>query len=184
MYDAFADPACHVGSNVLKNIPGLRSQPVLDRFEAVATGRRFLEPCRLAAKAFATTRRSTATFSKTCTAGQVGSKGDSMFCYPEHLATETGRVFDELRKARHLRGRDADGFAHGAAHFLGELNAIHPFRDGNGRSQLTFLRSLADQAAHPLDFRNFQPEAFLEAMIDSFHGDERPLTRTIERLIT
>lgn len=44
MYDAIDDPYCYPGSSVLKNLPGLTSQEALDRFEAVASGRRFLEP--------------------------------------------------------------------------------------------------------------------------------------------
>jgi hypothetical protein len=44
MYDAIADPYCYPGTTVLKNIPDLRSQEDLDRFETAATGRRLLEP--------------------------------------------------------------------------------------------------------------------------------------------
>jgi len=44
MYDAVADPYCYPGTTVLKNIPGLRSQGDLDRFETVATGRASWSP--------------------------------------------------------------------------------------------------------------------------------------------
>lgn len=40
MYEAFADPYCHAGTTVLKNIPGLRDRAALERFETVATAQR------------------------------------------------------------------------------------------------------------------------------------------------
>jgi cell filamentation protein len=44
MYEAIVDPYCYSGSTVLKNIPGLRSQRALDRFEAAITAQRADEP--------------------------------------------------------------------------------------------------------------------------------------------
>lgn len=73
--------------------------------------------------------------------------------------------------------------ASGAARFLSELNAIHPFREGNGRAQNTFLALVADQAGHPLDLDRLNPDAMLAAMIASFNADEGPLTAVIRQLI-
>jgi cell filamentation protein len=44
MYEAHADLYCYPGAAVLKNVPGLRSQDDLDRFEAAATTQRADEP--------------------------------------------------------------------------------------------------------------------------------------------
>ncbi len=112
------------------------------------------------------------------------SKGGSAFCYPEHIAQQLKRVFADLRSQTWLRGRDAKTFAAGAAHFLAELNAVHPFRDGNGRTQLAFLAVLADQAGHPLDLAaRLEPEPFLKAMIASFYGDEILLRKQLLELM-
>jgi len=48
-----------------------------------------------------------------------------------------------------------------AAAFLAWLNAIRPFREGNGRTQLTFIALLAAQAGHPLDLSRLEPARFL-----------------------
>lgn len=69
------------------------------------------------------------------------------------------------------------------AHFLAELNAIHAFREGNGRTQLTFFALLAVHAGHPLDFRKLDPHEMLDAMIASFDENEAPLAAAIRRLI-
>ncbi|MEL6245622.1 MAG: Fic family protein [Pseudomonadota bacterium] len=59
------------------------------------------------------------------------------------------------------------------------LNAIHPFREGNGRTQLAFASALSDHAGHPLDFDKLEPAEFLDAMIISFTGDEGPLAKCV-----
>jgi cell filamentation protein len=63
------------------------------------------------------------------------------------------------------------------------LNAIHAFREGNGRTQLSFFSLLADRAGHPVDLEKLDPGAMLNAMIASFDGDETELTTNISRLI-
>jgi cell filamentation protein len=63
------------------------------------------------------------------------------------------------------------------------LNAIHPFREGNGRTQTMFLALLADQAGYRLWFERLRPKSFLAAMIQSFYGDEQTLALHLRRLM-
>jgi cell filamentation protein len=93
------------------------------------------------------------------------------------------RIFLELRDSDYLRELDAQSFALAAAHFLSELNAVHAFRDGNGRAQLAFLALLAARTGHPRSLARLRPEAFLAAMVTSFHRDERPLALQLSELI-
>ncbi|WP_353643598.1 Fic family protein [Mesorhizobium sp. WSM2239] len=93
------------------------------------------------------------------------------------------RRFNWLKQQDFLRGLDEQGFAADGAHFLGELNAIHPFREGNGRTQMVLFGLLADQAGHPLDLEQLEPEIFLPAMIEAFNGDEVRLAAEIRRML-
>jgi cell filamentation protein len=93
------------------------------------------------------------------------------------------RIFDDLAAKRYLRERTGDEFARGAATFLAELNAIHPFREGNGRTQLTYLTLLAEKAGHPLDLDRLDPDAILQATIDGFNGSELALAHEIRRIL-
>jgi cell filamentation protein len=111
------------------------------------------------------------------------SKDRSSFCFPENIAREMQGVFGRLHGVDFLRGRDREGFAEGAAQFLTYLNAIHPFREGNGRTQLTFITLLAAKAHHPLELSRLDPESFLQAMIASFFGNEAPLRRQLRNLV-
>ena len=107
-----------------------------------------------------------------------------MFCYPENIESEATKLFAKLKADKYLRGLASKDFAKQSAHFLAELNAIHAFREGNGRAQLSFFLLMAEQAAHPLDLEDFDPDAFLQAMIVSFDDDEASLAGLIEGLVT
>ena len=106
-----------------------------------------------------------------------------MFCYPEHIDGEMRKLFGRLRDNRYFQGLRPDEFARRVAHFLSELNAIHPFREGNGRTQLALLTLLAERAGHPLALDNLEPKAMLAAMVTSFSGNETKLTKLIETLV-
>ena len=105
------------------------------------------------------------------------AKGGNAFCYPEHIDREMKRLFADLKKREFLRGLGVGEFAEGAAHFLAEVNAIHPFREGNGRTQLSFLQILAERAGHSIVRSVAAHAAILNATVRSFGGDERPLAQ-------
>jgi cell filamentation protein len=111
------------------------------------------------------------------------SKEGSAFCYPEHIDREMRRLFADLSAQKYFRGLDAAAFSEKAAHFLAGLNAIHPFREGNGRTQLSFLTILAERAGHPLHLERLDPKAMLNATIASFGGNERALAKLIGDLL-
>jgi cell filamentation protein len=110
------------------------------------------------------------------------AKGGNAFCYPEHIDREMKRLFADLKKREFLRGLGVGEFAEGAAYFLAEVNAIHPFREGNGRTQLSFLQILAERAGHSIVWSVAAHAAILNATVRSFGGDERPLARIIRGL--
>ena len=69
-----------------------------------------------------------------------------------HIAGALNAAFGKLAKERLLVSLAEGEFAEGAAFYLGEINAIHPFREGNGRTQREFIRQLALTAGHPLSW--------------------------------
>ena len=190
MYKAEADPYCYPGTTVLINLLGTPDQVKLDAFEAEMTADRATEPLpagRFSYQHYCAIHRHL--FQDVYPwAGKIRTvriaKEGSAFCYPEHIDREMRQLFAELAKQRRLRGLDARTFAKKAAHLLAELNAIHPFREGNGRTQLSFLVALAEHAGHPMDLDRFDPQAMLRATIASFGGSEEPLETLIRKLIS
>ena len=188
MYDAAADPYCYKGTTVLKNIPGIRDQAVLDRFEAVITAQRSDESLpagQLSVAHYCAIHRHL--FQDVFIwAGKFRTvrihKNRSAFCYPEYIAQEMRKLFADLKGHHYFRNLSVDEFSTRVAHFLSTLNAIHPFREGNGRTQTTFLVLLAYRAGHPLNLEKLTPERFMSAMVASFEGDGQPLVSELKRL--
>ncbi len=189
MYDAIDDPYTYENSTVLVNKLDLRDQAELDAFEAEISGARAEEPLPegiLDFKHFKAVHhhlfQDVYDWARHVRTVRI-SKGGNPSCFPENIADQATRLFDDLRTADYLRNLDTEAFSAKAAHFLAELNAIHAFREGNGRSQLTFFALLADHAGHPLNLDKLEPEEMLKAMIASFAGDERKLRAIIEKLV-
>jgi cell filamentation protein len=78
-------------------------------------------------------------------AGQIRTvaiaKG-ATFCLPQYIESSAAVIFDDLRDEDYLRDLDRDAFTGRLAHYLGEVNALHPFREGNGRAQRAFFGQL------------------------------------------
>ena len=111
------------------------------------------------------------------------SKGESHFCYPEHIDDQLVTLFGGLNSDNHLKDLTRDGFAKKAAAFLTTLNVIHTFREGNGRAQLSFLLLLSENAGRPLDLAHMDPDAMVEASIAHFFGEERSVTKNLYDII-
>ena len=93
------------------------------------------------------------------------------------------RIFGELRREKFLTGLTPEAFAPKAAHILAEINAVHPFREGNGRIQLTLLALLAENAGLAFNEDLLDRERVIAAMIESFSGSEAPLAALIRDLV-
>jgi cell filamentation protein len=189
MYEVIQDPYCYPGTTVLKNKLGLRKQDELDKFEAEISLQRSAEPLpsgTLSYKHYCAIHRHL--FQDVYTwAGKPRTvriaKGGSMFCYPESIDREMKKLFKQLAEAKYFKGLSPQKFAQEVAHFLAELNAIHAFREGNGRSQLSFLILLAERAGYPIDLEKMDPEGIMQAVIASFNGEEKPLAAVIQGLL-
>lgn len=189
MYDAVADDYCYPGTTVLKNKLDLRDTGELADFEAEVSDTRSDEEAPDGNLDFTHFKAIHHHLFQDVYdwAGEIRtvrmSKDSSMFCYPENIESEAKKLFARLKQNKFLKGFSAEAFAEKSAHFLSDLNAIHAFREGNGRTQLSFFLLLADQAGHSVDLENFDPDAFLTAMITSFGGDEAPLAAIIVDLV-
>jgi len=89
--------------------------------------------------------------------------------YPFTLIQFLQRNLDErfarLASEGYLKALGAGAFADRAASYLGALNTLHPFREGNGRTQREFIRGLALEAGHKLDWSRVTPKQMVEASI-------------------
>ncbi len=185
-YGSFDDPYCYEGSSVLRNVQDLKSEAELERFEVAMSKLRSSEPLpdgNLNPVHYRAIHHHL--FQDVYDwAGEYRiiriAKNDAMFCYPDHIAEQMDVLFATLTNGPLAGGAAREDFIAAAAQFLADLNAIHPFRDGNGRSQLTFLFLLGERVGHRLDMTRIRPEAMLAAMVESFQGRLGALRGEIE----
>lgn len=187
-YGSSKDPYCYSGTTVLKDRPGIRDRDRLQEFETVRFRRRTedgLPSGKLDKHHYYALHRHAfqdvydwAGKPRTIRIG----KGGNWFCFPDFIDGELDRLFGDLKAKNHLVGLPLDDFASAAAHFIAEVNAIHPFREGNGRTQLAFLRLLCLNAGFGFRASVLERERVISAMIASFDGRLDPLAALIRDL--
>lgn len=106
------------------------------------------------------------------------------FCAPADLAAAGERLFVQLARHRCLHGLDRDTFVDALAWLLGEINGLHPFREGNGRTQRAFLGQLARTAGHPVRWAAMDPaENVAASRAAHLDGDRAPLRAMLDALV-
>src|SRR5664280_1411278 len=140
-----------------------------------------------AATTSGTCRRSTAPSSVTSTRGRRAAHRRDRQNRPvlparahHHLRQ---RPVARLAAEQHLRRMDRETFVDRLTYFAGEINALHPFRDGNGRTQRAFLGQLARDADHHLSWSRLDRHRNTEAFAASLNGDDAPLRELLAGLV-
>jgi cell filamentation protein len=111
------------------------------------------------------------------------AKPGSMFALPEHIEGYATKVLRQLSDERHLHDLPRDGFAERLTYYYAEINAVHPFREGNGRAQRAFLRQLALDAGHTLTWEHLDSQVLVHASQCSLRGDNLPMRDLIEKVL-
>jgi cell filamentation protein len=110
-------------------------------------------------------------------------RGTALFSLPQHLPADAGELFSWLTRKDHLRGLPRDAFVDGLTELHSDLNALHPFRDGNGRAQRAFLGQLAREAGHPIRWAGLDAEENAMASKAAHEGDDQALRAMLDRLV-
>jgi cell filamentation protein len=97
------------------------------------------------------------------------------YCRPEYIDANLSTLFRKLEREDYLTGLDPDTFAEQLADRWGELSAIHPYRDGNTRSQSTYVSAIAERAGHPIDWERVDVDELRTARLHAVAGNDRPL---------
>ena len=106
----------------------------------------------------------------------------NMFCNVRFLSEQADEIFGKIQKENFLRGLDRKEFIDRTAFFFGEINALHPFREGNGRTQREYFRELALCSGYRIDFSKVTEEEMISVSIDSFIRDYNKLRGMLERI--
>lgn len=91
-------------------------------------------------------------------------------------------IFSKLKKENYLLGLSRNKVYERLGYYLGEINVLHPFREGNGRSQRIMIEYLAQVAGYNVDFSKVSSSEMIEACIDSFKGNYAKMTEIFKNI--
>ena len=111
------------------------------------------------------------------------NKGGHQFQFRRYIQTGMQDVHRRLVQSKFLKALSPDEFARQAGVIIGDVNYIHPFREGNGRTQAQYLKQLAMRAGHDLDLRRIDPALWIEASKSSHGADYELMGRVIRQAI-
>lgn len=180
------------GTNVLRNKPGLMDGNRFSSMESTITGLRMLELDSCPQKGSFNLIHLKAIHKRIFGdifewAGEIRtvdiSKSTVQFCRSEYIEDNADKLFKELAEENHLKDLDGDVFVQRLAYYFSEINVIHPFREGNGRTQRKFIEQLAREAGHFLSFEGVGESEMIHACEYAMFRDESKLEVLLSKCI-
>lgn len=107
----------------------------------------------------------------------------NMFCKVQFINAQANEIFCSLKSDNFLSGISREEFVKKSAYYFSEINALHPFREGNGRAQREFIRELALHQGYSVYFADIGESEMLNASITSFICDYEKMERLFDKVI-
>lgn len=76
-------------------------------------------------------------------------------------------LFNQLKKENCLIGKNLNDFSERASYYMAEINVLHPFREGNGRSTREFIKELANECGFDLQWSKVDKDLLFNASCKS-----------------
>lgn len=105
------------------------------------------------------------------------AKGDTYFCRSDFIEAEAKRIFKALADdLPRLKDCNTAEFCEKVGYHLGEINMIHPFREGNGRAQRLLITQLSHACGRDIDWSLCTQKEMIEASIEAGRGSSNKMT--------
>lgn len=182
---------CYPGSDVLKNRMGIQDMEQLRQMEKRLTMLRILELVDKPIRGKFDLKHLQSIHKYIFQdiyewAGEIRkvdiAKGN-MFCNAKFIESQAEEIFGKLRAENYLKGLGGKELSVRLAYYFSEINALHPFREGNGRSQREFIRTLTLHNGYVINFGKVSGEEMLKASEQSFLCDYEKMEELFERCI-
>ncbi|WP_313024847.1 putative adenosine monophosphate-protein transferase Fic [Pseudomonas lopnurensis] len=189
-YGTGQDPYCIPGTSILSNRLGLTSDEALTEAErslsAIAANEIDFEPppynlsylCGIHRQLFRDIYH---------WAGELRtvdiSKGMTHFCNVLRIEPEANKLFRILADTNWFERLSRRELVAAAATLFGDLNMIHPFREGNGRAQRILFEHIVINAGYEISWWAVEEGEWVQANIEAVTCDYRAMTEIFERCI-
>lgn len=183
---------CYPGTNVLKNKLNIREQETLYVYERKLTMLRLRELIKKPISGEFNLEHLQAIhwyifqdiYDWAGEIRKVEIAKQNMFCKVMFIRRQADEIFGRLRREKYLSGLSKKEFSRRIAFYFSEINALHSFREGNGRSQREFIRCLALQNGYVIRFANVSKEEMIEASKQSFLCDYQAMEVLFEKCLS
>lgn len=106
-----------------------------------------------------------------------------IYCYPN--TNILINKFDiKLKTEKYLANLEKTEFISRLAFFMGEINALHPFREGNGRTQRVYFGYLCQDAGYGIEFSKIDKGVHLQADIGAFNRNYDLLLEVLDIIVS
>lgn len=110
-------------------------------------------------------------------------KGNTVFYPPNMIDRQLNVLFDEINKENMLKETDKEKQLQNLSYIMSELNIIHPFREGNGRTIREFIRCLGLHYGYNINWGNIDREELIDASVNAV-DDNMAFFKVIKKCIS
>lgn len=189
-YGTGQDPNCYSGTSVLINLLNITNDDILEEAEreitiACAETIEFQEPpydldylCAIHQTLFCDIYE---------WAGKIRtldiSKGDTHFCNTRFIDKEADKLFTAFADNNYFSEYDKTDLICAVSELYGELNMVHPFREGNGRAQRILFEHIVINAGFEIYWESVSQEEWISANVAAVYCDYSSLETLFGRCI-
>ncbi len=111
-------------------------------------------------------------------------KGNTLFMPHDRIGFGMQDIHKRLKNQNFLKDFSKFNFSKEAGVIIGDVNHLHPFREGNGRTQFQYLKQLGSNAGLNIDLSRFRRPEWIKASIEADRGDYNLMSECIYDAIT
>lgn len=183
---------CYPGTTVLMNKLGIKNQAQLDESETLIVGVKSMQfelnPFSEELDFAYYKRLHAFLFGELYDwAGKIRhinmSKQHTHFCSPAEIESLGQEMFTRLHQMQFFAGFPKAAFVRELADFYSSVNYLHPFREGNGRTQRLFFRQLALHVGYQINFAGIDSDSMMIATIHAASGIEDDLIKIFNVIV-
>ena len=188
------DPYLIQGTTVLRNLAGIIDSAEFDAFESTSARLRMIEFFDSNPQVEPTLRGVQAIHYQLFQdvydwAGQLRTinmgKGESLFLPLEFFSNGIEYFERTLKEDHYLQGLNRDQFIERLAVNFDNLNVLHPFREGNGRTQRLFWSVIARDAGWDIQWSQISAQENIDASVQALlHVNYQPLMALFDRCVS
>ena len=112
------------------------------------------------------------------------SKKGTSFVKAKNIEETATACFKRLKNENFFKNLDVNDFVEKMTDFYCVTNNLHPFREGNGRTQRVFLSQLALNAGYEMDFSKIDTDTLMLATIHAANGVDTHLKESLREIIS